>query len=608
MGRIHDALQRLADRGHFQMESHEPTVQFIPLAVDQTAPTESVSQTAEDRHATADAATADAATQIESNLSEQLAAAHVLFEDVTPAFADDCGDVDTVDRYEPVVIDAAPPPSDAPVDFHGPEPQPPNSADGSPVELAPDDPPPIAGIEQIQQRVELLRDDSVSELEEAVEPGDPPTTPATLDAASAEVDSALDADEGTAETPSLGEQNRTQQPSGTPDERPIVADLVDEDDQRSNRGAESPHETGGGQVSQNAATQADAVMQLVQQVLGTFPHIEEAKHDQQENARPEIPDDGEACSDSPESPGAGPVTSPVTSDDINPWSKDGQPSTTEGSEGPTAYNPVLDTWAVVSEDRESASEQEAGQDETSPANELFTASVLEEVTEQTAAEIDRSPEVRLPTAYEAVIAQRLSESSYGDRIRQLSQELSESQGDRESQIVLFVSIEGDVQRADGAAALGMLLCEQRQMPTLLIDADFDGKHISASFENKGAGLIEAISGQSPWNASVRRTSSGGLDMLPCGADIGFISPDSEQEEFQQIAQFAEDWRKQYGLIVIDGGPVDSPLIPTLAGTSDAIFACVQLGHNDRQQLATALERLTKAGGNVLGCITTGPTE
>ena len=83
--------------------------------------------------------------------------------------------------------------------------------------------------------------------------------------------------------------------------------------------------------------------------------------------------------------------------------------------------------------------------------------------------------------------------------------------------------------------------------------------------------------------------------------------DSQQEELQRIDEFAEQWRQQYSLVVVDGGPVDSPLAAALMRCSDATFLCVQLGATQRRELADAVESL-QSQGVVLGCITTGGSD
>ncbi len=288
------------------------------------------------------------------------------------------------------------------------------------------------------------------------------------------------------------------------------------------------------------------------------------------------------------------------------------------------YRPVLDRWAVFSDPR-NAPRQYAESEAHNPV-EPIVASGPAEVPSSSAGSLadtldpgeqqvqveptgDKAvgPTSFPPTAYEAQIAERLRTPSYGERIRQLSLEISSHPAGGGPCIVLFLSMDTDNQRADAATALALYQCNQRTLPTLLIDADIDARHVSRGFHMNDVGLIEAISGQVPWRDSVRQTSSENLRLLPCGTDIGFISPDSEQEEFQRITQFVDPWREHFGLVLVDGGRIDSPLAPVLTRASDATFVYVQLGKSRRQELAAAVARLEKAGGNILGCITTGPT-
>jgi hypothetical protein len=57
------------------------------------------------------------------------------------------------------------------------------------------------------------------------------------------------------------------------------------------------------------------------------------------------------------------------------------------------------------------------------------------------------------------------------------------------------------------------------------------------------------------------------------------------------------------MVFVDGGTVDSPLMPALAQAADATFLCVQLDVSNRETLVAAVEKLYQIGGHVAGCIT-----
>ena len=287
------------------------------------------------------------------------------------------------------------------------------------------------------------------------------------------------------------------------------------------------------------------------------------------------------------------------------------------------YSPVLGRWAVFPDPTDAPTQNDESEKRnpvepvaaSGPADgpSSFAGSLADSFgPEEQQAQIEPTcdkatgPTSFRPTAYEAEITERLRTPFYGDRIQQLSHEIFSHPAGGGPYIVLFLGMDTDNQRADAATALALYRCNQRTLPTLLIDADIDSRRVSRGFHMHAAGLIEAISGQVPWRDSVRQTSGENLRLLPCGTDIGFISPDSEQEEFQRISQFVDQWREHYGLVLMAGGLVDSPLVPVLTRASDATFICVQLGKSRREELAAAVARLDHAGGNLQGCITTGP--
>ena len=105
-------------------------------------------------------------------------------------------------------------------------------------------------------------------------------------------------------------------------------------------------------------------------------------------------------------------------------------------------------------------------------------------------------------------------------------------------------------------------------------------------------------------AAVRRTSVERLSFLPCGANAHtspeLLEPGTLQGVLTQL-------KRDYDVIVLDTPPVlVSADAATLAASSDGVILVVRAGQTDRGAAELARQRVSAAGGKVLGAVLNDP--
>ncbi len=154
---------------------------------------------------------------------------------------------------------------------------------------------------------------------------------------------------------------------------------------------------------------------------------------------------------------------------------------------------------------------------------------------------------------------------------------------------------------------------------LLVDCDIHRPRLHRVFQvSRGPGLMDLLrldSGgvhhetarravMSQRMAAVRRTAIDGLSLLPCGTDANatpeLLEPASLRGLLQQLKQ-------DYDLIVLDTPPVlVSADAATLAASADGVIMVVRAGQTDRGAAELARQRVSSAGGRILGAVLNDP--
>jgi polysaccharide biosynthesis transport protein len=105
-------------------------------------------------------------------------------------------------------------------------------------------------------------------------------------------------------------------------------------------------------------------------------------------------------------------------------------------------------------------------------------------------------------------------------------------------------------------------------------------------------------------SAVRRTSIDRLSFLPCGANAQ-VTP--ELLEPANLRALLQEFQREYDVIVLDTPPVlVSADAATLAASADGVILVVRAGQTDRGAADLARQRVSAAGGRVLGAVLNDP--
>jgi succinoglycan biosynthesis transport protein ExoP len=104
--------------------------------------------------------------------------------------------------------------------------------------------------------------------------------------------------------------------------------------------------------------------------------------------------------------------------------------------------------------------------------------------------------------------------------------------------------------------------------------------------------------------AIRRTSIERLSLLPCGASAQMapelLEPDSLRDLLLQL-------QLEYDVILLDTPPVlVSADAATLSASADGVILVVRAGQTDREAAELARQRVSAAGGQVLGAVLNDP--
>jgi polysaccharide biosynthesis transport protein len=153
---------------------------------------------------------------------------------------------------------------------------------------------------------------------------------------------------------------------------------------------------------------------------------------------------------------------------------------------------------------------------------------------------------------------------------------------------------------------------------LLIDCDIHRPRLHRLFKvSKAPGLMDLLrmsgvpghpigsaAALSERLGAIRRTSIERLSLLPCGAD-----PQNSPEllEPATLRGLLHELRREFDVIILDTPPVlVSADAVTLAGSADGVILVVRAGQTDRGAAELARQRVSSAGGRVLGAVLNDP--
>lgn len=187
-----------------------------------------------------------------------------------------------------------------------------------------------------------------------------------------------------------------------------------------------------------------------------------------------------------------------------------------------------------------------------------------------------------------------------ETMRALRTNLHFSTIDKKSPTIMITSTTPGVGKSFVSSNLGAVTAQAGQK-VLLIDADMRLGTLHHTFGVQAEnGLSELLQGSIDFDAAVKRTEIGNLDLITCGH-----SPQTPSELLmsQDFIQLLEKAREKYDQIIIDTPPVLAVTDSTVIGKmSDATLLITRYNYSSADELGESYSRLRGNGIDIEGVI------
>jgi capsular exopolysaccharide synthesis family protein len=208
-------------------------------------------------------------------------------------------------------------------------------------------------------------------------------------------------------------------------------------------------------------------------------------------------------------------------------------------------------------------------------------------------------------------------SQEAEAFRMLRMSLAFSWGDRPCTLVVTSAApqEGKTLVATNLAAT----FARGGADVLLVDCDIHRPRLHKVFQvSRGPGLMDLLRlhdsdihhetarrvSLSQRMTAIRRTSIDRLSLLPCGVNA---ANNPELLEPASLQGLLSELKTEYDVVVLDTPPVlVSADAATLAASAEGVILVVRAGQTDRGAAELARQRVTSAGGRVLGAVLNDP--
>jgi Mrp family chromosome partitioning ATPase len=170
-------------------------------------------------------------------------------------------------------------------------------------------------------------------------------------------------------------------------------------------------------------------------------------------------------------------------------------------------------------------------------------------------------------------------------------------------VIACCSVEADAQTADLVHRVATIAAKGETAKVLIIDANQSASRMTDELDLADvAGFIDALSRGMSVDELVRPTSQPGIFVLPLGdgaiEHLGIAR--------KRLAALVQRWRKEYGLVLMDVGPMSAQLAGLISGGCDGAYVSVQLGTTLAVEAEKRIKQFRTDGVNLLGCIALQP--
>lgn len=170
-------------------------------------------------------------------------------------------------------------------------------------------------------------------------------------------------------------------------------------------------------------------------------------------------------------------------------------------------------------------------------------------------------------------------------------------------VIACCSVEADAQTADLVHRVATIAAKGETAKVLIVDANQSASRMTDELDlADAAGFIDALSRGMSVDELVRPTSQAGIFVLPLGdgaiEHLGIAR--------KRLAALVQRWRKEYGLVLMDVGPMSAQLAGLISGGCDGAYVSVQLGTTLAFEAEKRIKQFRTDGVNLLGCIALQP--
>lgn len=202
---------------------------------------------------------------------------------------------------------------------------------------------------------------------------------------------------------------------------------------------------------------------------------------------------------------------------------------------------------------------------------------------------------------EHIVPFREGHSPAAEAFRRLRTNLQFLNVDKPPRVFVVTSSVVTEGKSETAVNLSLALAESGNR-VLLIEADLRRPLVVSYMSMPDrVGLTNILTGQAGFDAVVQETRYDGVDLLACGP----LPPNPSELLASEVARtLLEDLRRKYDYVIIDS----PPLLPVtdgalLAQITDGALLVVRTHRTTTDQLAQAVDNLSKADANLLGVVT-----